>query len=298
MTKNPYLIFILIITVFLLIFFLPYSIPNFLGINLFDHDTIVKFLSNISVILSSIFGIIIAIFLVAFQIFKDRYVSYSLGNFFKDSNFSAFFILYLTTISMSLISIFFIDNLIYQITIITIKNLLYYLLVLFIICLTYLYPFLKKILTSEYPNDNVIDTLKKIDYSDVKIYIEKYSNKLISDKDYFDENKNPHLFLEEMFINSVKRKDGIAINKFFRALRNKFFYLLEHSNDIEQRKNIFTFFRDIYINTAQIAIKENEKSILMVVLDSIIPIYLFQLKKPPSLKVVMVKWFYRKENMY
>jgi len=275
MTKNPYLIFILIISTFFLIVFLPYGIPNFLGINLFDHDTIVKFLSNISVILSSIFGIIIAIFLVAFQIFKDRYVSYSLGNFFKDSNFSAFFILYLTTISMSLISTFFMDNSIYQITIITIKNLLYYLLALFIICLTYLYPFLKKILTSEYPNVNVIDTLKKIDDSDVKLYIEKYSKKLISDKDYFDENKNPHLFLEEMFINSVKRKDGIAINKYFRALRIKFFYLLEHSDDIEQRKNIFTFFRDIYISTAQIAIKENEKSILMIVLDSIIPIYLF-----------------------
>lgn len=213
--------------------------------------------------------------MVAFQIFKDRYVSYSLGNFFKDSYFSAFFILYLTTISMSLISILFIDNSIYQITIITINNLLYYLLALFIICLTYLYPFLKKILTSEYPTVSAINTLKKIDYSDVKIYIEKYSNKLISDKDYFDENKNPHLFLEEMFINSVKRKDGIAINKYFRVLRIKFLYFLEHSDDIEQRKNIFTFFRDIYISTAQIAIKENEKSILMVVLDSIIPIYLF-----------------------
>jgi len=275
MTKNPYLIFILIISAFFLIFFLPYSIPNFLGINLFDHDTIIKFLSNISVILSSIFGIIIAIFLVAFQLFKDRYVSYSLGNFFKDSNFSAFFILYLSTISISLTSIFFIDNLSYQITIITIKNLLYYLLVLFIICLTYLYPFLKNILTSEYPNVRVIDTLKKIDYSDVKLYIEEYSSGLLSNKDFFDENKNPHLFLEEMFINSVKRKDGIATNKYFRALRIKFFYLLEHSDDIEQRKNIFTFFRDIYISTAQIAIKENEKSILMIVLDSIIPIYLF-----------------------
>lgn len=275
MTKNSYLIIILIISAFFLIFFLPYSIPNFLGINLFDHGTLIKLLSNISVILSSIFGIIIAIFLVAFQIFKDRYVSYSLGNFFKDSYFSAFFILYLTTISMSLISILFIDNSIYQITIITINNLLYYLLALFIICLTYLYPFLKKILTSEYPTVSAINTLKKIDYSDVKIYIEKYSNKLISDKDYFDENKNPHLFLEEMFINSVKRKDGIAINKYFRVLRIKFLYFLEHSDDIEQRKNIFTFFRDIYISTAQIAIKENEKSILMVVLDSIIPIYLF-----------------------
>jgi len=275
MTKNPYLIFILIISTFFLIVFLPYSIPNILGINLFDHNMLIKFLSNISVILSSIFGIIIAIFLLAFQIFKDRYVSYSLGNFFKDSNFSAFFILYLTTISMSLISIFFIDNSIYQITIITIKNLLYYLLTLFIICLTYLYPFLKEILTSEYHNVKVINLLEKIDYSDVKLYIEKYSKKLISNKDYFDENKNPHLFLEEMFINSVKRKDGIASNKYFRALRNKFFYLLEHSDDIEQRKNIFTFFRDIYISTAQIAIKENEKSILMIVLDSIIPIYLF-----------------------
>ncbi len=156
-----------------------------------------------------------------------------------------------------------------------IKNLLYYLLTLFIICLTCLYPFLKKILTSEYPNVKVINILKKIDYSDVQLYIEKYSKKLISNKDYFDENKNPHLFLEEMFINSVKRKDGIAINKYFSALRIKFFYLLEHSDDIKQRKNIFTFFRDIYISTAQIAIKENEKSILMIILDSIIPIYLF-----------------------
>jgi hypothetical protein len=108
-----------------------------------------------------------------------------------------------------------------------------------------LYPFLKKILTSDYPNVKVINTFEKIDNSDVKLYIEKYSRELLSNKDFFDENKNPHLFLEEMFINSVKRKDGIAINKYFRALRIKFFYLLEHSDDIEQRKNIFTFFRDI-----------------------------------------------------
>ena len=271
-----FIINIMIIFLFLGAIFSPYTLPNFLNIDFNNYDLTTKLFSNISVILASIFGIIIAIFLVSFQIFNIKYVSYSIKDFFKDANIILLFITYLSSILISYISLTFIRQNYYSNKIV---NLYYLSFFLFLICISFLYFFIKLILTSNYSNNKTEEVISYLKYNNILDYSKKYSSDLLLRKDYFNKDKNPHLFLEEMFVNAVKRKDGLAIITFYRKLRIKIFDLLEKSKNPEEIERIFKFFKGIYVNTAQVAIKEYENSILLAVLDSLFPIYLYCIDK-------------------
>ena len=271
-----FIISVMIIFLFLGAIFYPIIFPNFLNIDFNNYDLTIKLFSNISVILASIFGIIIAIFLVSFQMFKKNYVSYSIKDFFKDANIVLLFISYLSGILISYISLTFIRQNNYSNKIV---NLYYLSFFLFLICISFLYFFVKSILTSNYSNNKTEELISNLKYNDILNYSKKYYSDLRLGKDYFNKDKNPHLFLEEMFVNAVKRKDGLAIITFYRKLRIKIFDLLEKSKNSEEIKGIFKFFRGIYVNTAQVAIKEYEKPILLTVLDSLFPIYLYCIDK-------------------
>jgi len=262
---------VIIIFFFLGAIFFPYILPNFLNIDFNNYDLIIKLFSNISVILASIFGMTIAIFLVSFQIFKKNYVSYSIKDFFKDANIGLLFITYLSAILISYTSLIFIRQNYYSSKIV---NLYYLSFSLFIICILLLYFLIKSILTSKYSNNRVKEVISGLKYDDIKNYSEKYSSELILPESYKDINKNPHLFLEEMLVNTVKRKDEFAIREYFEKLRCKIYELTESYKDREERNKIFNFFRGIIVKTSQVAIKEYEKAILLTVLNSIFPIYL------------------------
>ena len=261
----------IIILFFLGAIFIPDIFPNFLNIDFGNHDLIIKLFSNISTILASIFGMIIAIFLISFQIFKSNYVSYSVKDFFKDPNIGFLFLVYLSTILISYLSLTFIKLDYYSNKIV---NLYYLSLFLFLICISILYRFIKLILTSDYSNNRTKEIISTLTYEKISEYFEKYDKLLLREVDLEDIDNNPHLFLEEMCINAVKRKDGIAIKTFYNNLGYKIMYLLEKSKSPEEKAKIFEFFREIYINTAQVAISQYEKSILETVLNSLFPIYL------------------------
>ncbi len=270
------IISVIIIFLFLGAIFYPIVFPNFLNIDFDNYDLTIKLFSNISVILASIFGIIIAIFLVSFQMFKKNYVSYSIKDFFKDANIVLLFISYLSAILISYISLTFIRQNYYSNKIV---NLYYLSFFLFLMCISFLYFFIKSILTSNYSNNKTEELISNLKYNNILDYSKKYSSDLLLGKDYFNKDKNPHLFLEEMFTNAVKRKDGLAIITFYRKLRIKIFDLLEKSKNPEETERIFKFFKGIHVNTAQVAIKEYEKSILLTVLNSLFPIYLYCIDK-------------------
>ena len=269
MCRN-YITFVIIISLFLGAIFIPLVFPNFLNINFDNHDLIIKLFSNISTILASIFGMIIAIFLISFQIFKSNYVSYSVKDFFKDPNISFLFLVYLSTILISYLSLTFIKLDYYSNKIV---NLYYLSLFLFLICISILYLFIKLILTSDYSNNRTKEIISTLTYERISEYFEKYEKLFLSEVDLEDIDNNPHLFLDEMCINAVKRKDGIAIKTFYNNLGNKIIYLLGKSKNPKEEAKIFEFFRGIYINTAQVAINQYENSILETVLDSLFPIY-------------------------
>lgn len=271
-----FIVSLIIIILFSAAIFCPCVFPNFLNIDFDNHDLTIKLFSNISVILASIFGIIIAIFLVSFQMFKKNYVSYSIKDFFKDANIVLLFISYLSAILISYTSLIFIRQNYYSSKIV---NLYYLSFSLFIICILFLYFLIKSILTSKYSNNRVKEIISGLKYGDIKNYSEKYSSELILPEDYKDINKNPHLFLEEMLVNAVKRKDGFAIREYFEELRLKIYELTENYKDREERNKIFNFFRVIFVRTSQVAIKEYEKAILLTILNSIFPIYLYCINK-------------------
>jgi len=268
MCRN-YITFVIIISLFLGAIFIPLVFPNFLNIDFGNYDLTIKLFSNISIILASIFGIIIAIFLVAFQIFKRNYVSYSVKDFFKDPHISFLFLTYLSTILISYLSLTFMRLDYYSNKIV---NLYYLSFFLFLICISILYFFIKSILTSNYVNNTTKKIISALTYDGISEYFEKY-DKLFLSEDDFDIDKNPHLFLDEMFINAVKRKDGIAIKTFYNNLGKKVIYLLVKFKNPKEKAKIFEFIREIYIDTAQVAINQYEKSILETVLDSLFSIY-------------------------
>lgn len=172
---------VIIIFLFLSAIFSPYIFPNFLNIDFNNYDLTIKIFSNISIILASIFGIIIAIFLVSFQIFKKNYVSYSIKDFFKDANIALLFITFLSTILIPYISLIFIRQNYYLNKIV---NLFYLSFFLFIICILSLYFLIKLILTSNFSNNRVKEVISGLKYDDILNYLEQYSSKLTFTKGY------------------------------------------------------------------------------------------------------------------
>lgn len=265
-----YIALVIIISLFLGAIFIPLIFPNFLNIDFGNYDLIIKLFSNISVILASIFGIIIAIFLISFQIFKRNYVSYSMKDFFKDPNISFLFLVYLSTILISYLSLTFIKVGYYSSKIV---NLYYLSFFLFLVCISCLYFFVKLILTSNYINNKVQKVILSLTYDDISNYFKKYSYFKL-ENDFINIDKNPHLFLEEMFSNAVKRKDTHAISIFYSTLYMKTLLLLNKFKNTEEIHNIFKFLRELDLNTAQVAINEHEKLILKTILDNLFPTYL------------------------
>lgn len=261
----------IIICLFLGAIFSSYIVPNFLNIDFANYNLTMKLFSNISVILASIFGIIIAIFLISFQIFKRNYVSYSMKDFFKDPNISFLFLVYLSTILISYLSLTFIKVDYYSNKIV---NLYYLSFFLFLICISCLYFFVKLILTSNYINDKVQKVILSLTYDDISNYFKKYSYFKL-ENDFINIDKNPHLFLEEMFSNAVKRKDTHAISIFYSTLYMKTLLLLNKFKNTEEIHKIFKFLGELDVNTAQVAINEHEKLILKTILDKLFPTYLY-----------------------
>jgi len=193
-------------------------------------------------------------------------------DFFKDPNIGFLFLVYISTILISYLSLTFIKLDYYSNKIV---NLYYLSLFLFLICISILYRSVKLILTSDYSNNRTKEIISTLTYEIISEYFEKYDKLFLSEVDLEDIDKNPHLFIDEMCINAVKRKDGIAIKTFYNILGHKIMYLLGKSKNPEEKAKIFAFFREIYIDTAQVAINQYEKSTLEAVLNSLFPIYLF-----------------------
>lgn len=280
--KNYYIVINILLFVCIIIYFLfaiceIYLIPNFLNIDFNNHDLIITLFSNISIILASIFGIIIAIFLVSFQIFKRNNVSSLVNEFLSDSNIVFLFILYLSSILISYISLTFIKQNIYPHKIV---NLFYLSLFLFIICIALLYSLIKSILSSEFANIRTKERIARLKYSDISNYLEKHSILLTTlPEDYKNIEKNPHFTLEEMLVNTIRRKDNFAIIGFYEQLNSKIKDLINKSGNSEEKKSIFKFFNELYVHPLQVAINEREKSISLTILNSVVSIYFFCIHK-------------------
>ena len=271
------LFFVCIITYFLFAIYEIFLIPNFLNIDFHNHDLIITLFSNISIILASIFGIIIAIFLVSFQIFKRNNVSSLVNEFLNDSNIVSLFILYLSSILISYISLTFIKQNIYPQKIV---NLFYFSFILFIICITLLYSLIKSILSSEFANIRTKDRIDSLKYSDISNYLEKRSIFLTTlPKDWKNSDKNPHYTLEEMLVNTVRREDNFVIIEFYEHINNKIKNLIGKSESSEEKNSIFKFFNELYVHPLQVAINEHNQLILSTILNSAVSIYFHCINK-------------------
>jgi len=271
------LFFVCITTYFLFAIYEIYLIPNFLNIDFHNQDLIISLFSNISIILASIFGIIIAIFLVSFQIFKRDNVPSLVKEFLRDSNIIFLFILYLSSILISYISLIFIKQNIYSYKI---CNLFYLSFFLFIICIALLYSLIKSILSFEFANIITKERIARLNYNDISNYLEKHSILLTTlPEDYKNIEENPHFTIEEMLLNTVRRKENITIIDFYEQLNSKIKDLINKSRNLKEKKNIFKFFNALYVHPLQVAVNEHEVSILSTILNSVVLIYFYCINK-------------------
>ncbi|MBA7497328.1 hypothetical protein ES704_00056 [subsurface metagenome] len=117
-------------------------------------------------------------------------------------------------------------------------------------------------------------------------------NKLLYNKKLLKEAKikGEKLFKEEYSNEIVMKKFMDLVNDRLKYSERKYFNIVDFKDKfcLKEKAKIYIF--KIF----------GQKGYLYLIKDIIIPLknILFYLKKLPSLKVVMVKWFYHKENMY
>ena len=135
--------------------------PDFLGIN--GSRPAINLLSIIATVSGSILGIVVAISLVAFGLLQKVYVSYATTEFFQDKKLKQLFLWYISTIIVSLVAIGGIDSVFGPES----HNLTYLSIILFVISITFLYPFSKSILSGAASQGKINEIASRIDYTSI-----------------------------------------------------------------------------------------------------------------------------------
>jgi len=173
--KNYIPLIILLITIIL--WFLPFDLFNNV-LNIGDSSIIFNMLSIIIGSLASILGIIIAIFLVSFQILGQNYSYHALHKLFETEEVKFLFYLFICTILTSLFTLLTLKR---TLTI-TGNNLFYFTNLLFIFCLLVLFSALRNFLDITRSNRNLLKMIRSITYSDIHNFADYYQKNIRADK--------------------------------------------------------------------------------------------------------------------
>lgn len=166
-SASTYRIGIFLVILYLLLSFSKIKIPNMLGISNIQIATTI--LSTIVGSLASILGILIAVILVAFEIFRESYDVYAFKTFFKDEKLKELIILYIFTIIASLITLSTLSEPLTSRNI----NLIYASLFLFIISLVILFPYSRIIISSIKSKEKIKELVNQINllyYRFIKLF--------------------------------------------------------------------------------------------------------------------------------
>ncbi len=242
---------ILLITIIL--WFLPFDLFNNV-LNIDDPSIISNILSILIGSLASILGIIIAIFLVSFQILRQNYSYHALHKLFETEEVKFLFYLFICTILTSLFTLLTLKR---TLTI-TGYNLFYFTNLLFIFCLLVLFPALRNFLDITRSNRNLLKMIRSITYSDIHGFAGFYQKKYLADKI----EKNPIYILYEIATSSINNNDLVTLKLILLETTNKFTEIIKSKKENYNTKEIVRGFDFIVGNMALQAIKNNSESIL------------------------------------
>lgn len=264
------LIFTSIAILFLFAWYSPRQIfPNILGIE--NPVAATTILSTIASTLASILGIIIVVLLVAFEILRKTYDYYALREFFQDIKFKQLFALYLSTISISIISIATVNN---QLSVRSL-NLFYSSAFLSFICITILYFYSKAILFSVSSEKRIKEIVGKIDFEAVSQF-DKDVQKTQPLSAYVQSMKeNPIFLLSEVAIRRIKDDDRLIPQLVLVESVKRLLGLISQPNDSHNKRTTINAFLVIVEDSAHQAISKRQKRTLMTVLRVIEEIHSF-----------------------
>lgn len=254
---------ILLITIIL--WFLPFDLFNNV-LNIDDPSTIFNILSILIGSLASILGIIIAIFLVSFQVLRHNYSYHALHKLFETEELKFLLYLFICTILVSLFTLLTLKR---PLTI-TDYNLFYFANLLFIFCLLILFPTLRSFLDISRSNRNLLKMIRSITYSDIHDFANYYQKNIPADKI----EKNPIYILYEIGISTISNNDLVTLKFILLETTNKFTEIIESREENYNTKEIVRGFDFIVENMALQALKNNSELILARIMVKVREIHL------------------------
>ena len=243
----------IILSITIILWSLPFDLFNNV-LNIDDPNIIFNILSILIGSLASILGIIIAIFLVSFQVLRHNYSYHALHKLFETEELKFVFYLFICTILISLLTLLTLKR---PLTI-TDYNLFYFANLLFVFCLLVLFPALRNFLDITRSNRNLLRMIRSIAYSDIHNFACYYQKNIYADKI----EKNLIYILYEIAISTISNNDLITLKLILLETTNKFTEIIESKKENHNTREIVMGFNFIVDNMALQAIKNNSESIL------------------------------------
>lgn len=255
--------------IFVLLFLFKPVLPNILGIK--NNSSAITLLSVIAGALASILGIIIAVILVAFEILRKTYTTYAFKSFFQNKRLRELFILYISTIIVSMSTIASLSDPLkpHDISFIHVSFLF------FITSILILFSYSRRIISSTQSKERIIELVNQIDYQVINSF--KYFRPHVPPSIYISAiEDNPIFILSEVAIRTLKDDDRLTPKLVLVEATNKLLKMLEVHGD---RRTTINAFLIIFRNTARQAVQSQQEGTLRTILDCIESIHSFCAEK-------------------
>jgi len=248
-----------ILFIFLLIWLFGPRLPSFLGIKSLSSANTV--LAVIVGALGSLLGIIIAVILVAFEILRKTYTTYATKAFFQNERLRELFVLYVSTIIVSILTI---ASLSYPLDSRDVCR-IYISLYLFIGSISVLFPYSKEIIASAQSKEKIRELVNQVDYWAVSSF--SRFRPPVPPSTYIESMEdNPIFILSEVSVRTLKDDDRLIPNLVLVESTNKLLKMLDTASNKRETINAFLI---IFRNTAQQAIHYRQEGILRTIMYSI-----------------------------
>jgi hypothetical protein len=257
--------FAFIVILFLLALFSDEQFPDLLGIK--SALPLTTTLSVVASALSSILGILVAVLLVSFEILRRTYAHHAFEEIFRTGELKLIFVLYSSTITISVFSIVIIDD---SLSIRSV-NLFYLSIFLFLICIVILYPCSKAILLSATSKKRIMEIVNRIDPQTIR-RLDEYSHPLA----YIEQiEENPFFILSEVNSQTIREHDRLTPQLVLIESTKRIQDLMMKSDDSLDNRTIIKAFLIIVRTSANQAIKERHSLALDALLSSIRQVHYF-----------------------
>jgi uncharacterized integral membrane protein len=201
MFKSKYSVIISLLSGYFLVFII--SNFSFIEVN-FTQDMLRELISIVIGSLSSVIGIVISVYILAFSLFEKNYSQIAYSKFVNSVELFNYFQLCIFTIIVMINANFLLNDSISNISI----NMIGYGIILYILCLILIYPTMKHLIADSKSNKHIEELLKKLNEQTAYEYLKSQEIEKLSN--------NPFYKLSIVFSNLVSSNEKIIISNILK----------------------------------------------------------------------------------